>query len=95
MGTSNYYTCDKCNKTVTASLVDVEGMSSIVMAIKCNDCGDIGDSTIEQHTDWNDEKIIIAPSCNECGSKNVIKWDKACPECGEMMNDNGMAILWD
>jgi ribosomal protein L37E len=95
MGTSHYYTCKNCEKTVTASLVDVIGMSSKVMAVKCNDCGDIGDSTIEQHTDWNDETVILTPSCNECGSENVVKWDKTCPKCGDMMSDDGICILWD
>lgn len=56
MGTSNCYRCEKCKETVTASLVDVTGMSSKVMAIRCNDCGNIGDSIIEQHTDWDDER---------------------------------------
>jgi len=39
MGCSHYYTCRKCEKTVSASLVDVAGRSSKVMAIKCNDYG--------------------------------------------------------
>lgn len=95
MGTSNYYTCKKCEKTVTASLVDVTGMSSKVMAVKCNDCGDIGDSTIERHTDWDDEIILLSPSCNECESTNVVQWDKACPKCGDIMSDDEIALLWD
>ena len=44
MGTSNYYKCGKCEETITASLIDVTGMSSKVMAVKCNECGNIGDS---------------------------------------------------
>ncbi len=95
MGTSNYYTCEKCEKTVTASLDDVIGMSSKVRAVKCNDCRGIGDSAIERHTDWNDETVFLAPSCNECGSENVVTWDKSCPKCGDMMSDEGIALLWD
>ena len=95
MGKSNYYTCDKCKKTVTASLVSVEGMNSKVMSIKCNDCGYIGDRTIEYHTDWNDETVTLTPSCDDCGSENVVRWDKTCPKCGEKMSNSGIAFLWD
>ena len=95
MGKSNYYTCDKCKKTVTASLINVEGMNSKVMPIKCNNCGYIGDRTIEHHTDWNDETVTLAPSCDDCGSENVVRWDKTCPECGKEMSNSGIAFLWD
>ena len=52
MGCSHNYTCEKCKITVTASLVDVVGMSSKVMAVKCNDCGDImGDEGVALYWD--------------------------------------------
>lgn len=95
MGTSNYYRCDKCDKTVTASLNDVVGMSSKVMAVKCNDCNEVSDTIIEQHTDWNNETVTLTPSCDKCGSENVVKWDKSCPNCGDIMRDNGVALHWD
>ena len=57
------------------------------MAIKCNDCGDIGDSTIERTFDWNNETIQSEPICNKCESKNVVRWDKTCPKCGEVMSN--------
>jgi len=95
MGTSNYYKCGKCEETITASLIDITGMSSKVMAVKCNECKAIGDSTIEQHIDWNDETVILTPSCNECGSTNVVKWDKKCPKCEDKMSNIGIALLWD
>ena len=95
MGCSHNYMCEKCEKTATASLVDVVGMSSKVMAVKCNDCGEIGDSTIEQTFDWNNETVILAPSCCECGSENVVRWDGKCPQCGDMMSDEGVALYWD
>ena len=95
MGTCNYYKCDKCEETITASLVDVVGIRSKVMAVKCNECGAIGDSMIEQHTDWNDEAVILTPSCSKCESTDVVKWDKTCPKCGDEMSDIGIALLWD
>ena len=95
MGTSNYYKCGKCEETITASLVDVAGISSKVMAVKCNECRAVGDSIIEQHTDWNDEAVILIPSCNKCGSIDVVKWDMQCPKCGDRMRDIGVALLWD
>ena len=97
MGVSHYYECKRCEKTATASLVDVVGMSSKVMAVKCNECGEIGDSTIEHTTDWNNETVVFAPSCNECGSgsENVVRWDGKCPQCRDMMSDEGVALYWD
>ena len=95
MGTSNHYTCQKCEITVTASLEDISGISSKVMAIKCNDCGDIGDSTIERTFDWNNETIQSEPICNECESENVVRWDKTCPKCGDVMSNDGITLLWD
>lgn len=95
MGTSNIYECKKCQKQVSASLYETEGRNSKVLAVKCNDCQEVGDSTIEQHTDWNDEIVLLTPSCNECGSENVVKWDKTCPKCGDVMSDDGITLLWD
>ncbi len=95
MGTSHYYKCDKCDKTVTASVEEVFGRNFKVMAVKCNDCGDVSDSTIEQHMDWNNETVILSPNCENCGRENVVKWDKTCPTCGDIMNDDGVAAYWD
>ena len=95
MSCSHYYRCRKCEKTVSASLVDVVGRSFKVMAVKCNDCGEVSDSTIEQTFDWNNETVVTVPNCYECGSENVVKWDDKCPMCGDMMSDDGIALLWD
>lgn len=95
MGTSHYYKCEMCNKTVSASLEDVTGMNSKVMAVKCNDCGEVSDSAIEQHTDWNNETVTISPSCYKCSSENIVMWDQSCPNCGDVMSDNGVATHWD
>ena len=89
MGASHLYECKKCNNTVTVSIEDTQGMNSKVLAVKCNDCKHIGDSTIELYDDK------IEPICEECNSTNVIKWDKKCPSCKELMTDKGAFIYWD
>ena len=89
MGASHFYECKKCNKTINASLEETQGMISKVLAIKCNDCNFIGDSTIE----YEDNKV--EPICEECNSANVIKWDKRCPTCQEFMIDKGVYFHWD
>lgn len=95
MGTSHNYSCKSCKINITVSLDNATGMSSKVMAYKCNSCKYVGDSVIEHYTDWNDETIFLIPSCNECGSEKVVRWDKTCPHCGDRMNDDGVAFLWD
>jgi len=95
MGTSHRYECAKCKKQVIASLTETEGMSSRVLAVKCNDCGEVSDSVIEQHFDWNDETVKNEPICEECRSKNVVRWDGKCPKCNVIMVNKGMEMLWD
>jgi len=70
-------------------------MYSKVLVIKCNDCGNVSDSIMEQITDWYDETLTFAPSCNECGSKSAVKWDGKCPICEDKMNDCGIDTCWD
>lgn len=94
MGTSHSYECEKCKKNVTASLTETEGMSSKVLAVRCNDCNEVSDSVVERKFDWNDEIIKLEPSCKECGSKNVVKWDGKCPDCEIPMIDKGIYMLW-
>jgi len=93
MGQSNNFKCTKCNKYIMASMISTEGMNSKVLAVKCNDCQEVGDSLIE--TSSLDGKTIMEPLCNECGSANVIKWDGKCPKCNIQMVDDGRAMMWD
>ena len=95
MGTSHRYECEKCEKQVIASLTETDGMSSKVLAVKCNECNEVSDSVTEHQLDWNNEIIKQKPSCQECGSKNVVKWDGKCPECDIPMIDKGIWMLWD
>ena len=95
MGLSHSYMCKKCDIDVIASIKDVKGMNSKVLAVKCNDCKAVGDSIIELHSDNNKETKEILPSCSECNSLNVIKWDRKCPTCSTNMVDNGLFMCWD
>lgn len=95
MGTSHNYECKKCHKSISASLKDTEGMSSKVLAVKCNDCKEVGDSTIEQTFSWNNETVQVEPICEACESENVVKWDGKCPECNIEMIDKGVFLYWD
>ncbi|MEA2018567.1 MAG: hypothetical protein U9N59_08970 [Campylobacterota bacterium] len=95
MGSSNSYKCKKCDLFVSASLTNTVGMSTKVLAIKCNDCNFVGDSIIEHYSEFNNEITSVPPICDECGSKNVIKWDGKCPKCGSDMIDGGLFMCWD
>lgn len=94
MGTMHSYTCKECKNLIDASMTETEGMNSKILAVKCNDCKAVSDSVIETRTIDN-EIIKSSPSCDECGSSNVIKWDGKCPKCNSEMIDNGAFMYWD
>ena len=95
MGTSHTYECEKCHKTVFVSLENVEGRYSKVKAMKCNDCGEIGDCIISQSNVTYPEPRMVTPMCEECGSENVVAWDIKCRKCNIKMVDKGAFLYWD
>lgn len=33
--------------------------------------------------------------CSDCKSKNIKRWNGNCPKCNTIMNNEGLATLWD
>ncbi len=97
MGTRYLFKCTNCNYKVESSGGKDSGFMVTVETHICRFCNEITDVEVELHSEEASDKNLF--KCNNCGSKNINKWDtkkKPCPKCGcEMRNDNTLIVEWD
>ena len=100
MGQSYYFECPSCNYSVTASDGVDCGFVAVVQSMICTDCTEVVDVLIGERGKvfardicTQEDKFYICPKCKK---DHLSEWEnKECPKCGQIMENEGLGILWD
>jgi hypothetical protein len=100
MGALKRFECSKCGYAAEVS-GDFDGpMRAITqVTVLCEDCKVIGDITIDP-VPWGTDRETIDVSriqCPDSPDHIVNRWKHPgpCPQCGAMMEDRGVLVLFD
>lgn len=104
MGSRSRFTCVTCSYTCMVNgSGDIDyGMASAAITLRCNDCHEVADASVQVPHDQVFEltraELVVLPPCACCGSSAVSVWQEgeACPHCGgSMIVDTAACELWN